>query len=86
MTNIEPKFEPLAFSKNDMPEMPMVCAHARRLAGKLVDLAHHFLRALAPTRRRATARSPADSPWSCCGMNPVGICAKPQYVSPSSPP
>ena len=45
MTNIEAKFEPLAFSRNDWPAMPTVCSTPSVSPGDLLDLPHDGLRA-----------------------------------------
>ena len=56
---------------------PGVCAAIASTAS------HHFLRAL---HRRRVGQLHVDQqpPWSCCGMNPVGIRVNNQYVSPAA--
>ena len=75
--NIDAKLELLAWSRNDMPPMPTVCATPRLL------LPSESRRAIRSTSFRAAWVCSSDHesgswtltmrrPWSCCGMKPVG--------------
>ncbi len=45
ITNIEPKFELFALSKNDKPDTQTVCSTPGTVCAQPLDSIHHFLRA-----------------------------------------
>ena len=83
--NIEPKFDAVVWSRNDIPAMATVCATPG------VAWVISTTLAMASWVRWSDAESGSwtfriSRPWSCWGMKPLGALSRVQTVRTSRPP